>query len=287
MDFLGTTLLVFHDPADDITAQDLRVIKSGARHYTAQFTYIGTSIARYTLEFKLSGKAVAARNIIDMLLPIRSFVLDASEEMCLDILRKKGRRAKNESELFEPVITAKAASVRFRIHPSSSPRTTKLETSRPLRLLCNVLQKANSGDKDGLHRALEANLKSVDDSLRQVEAIVKMARRQKLEFGATDAPKPITLGNRALSTIKSAETAVKRTKKVQGDIYAVDLHRRWCRVSTSNTDPQEDWKLEFSEDLKESVGGEYPRRVEVEFETDTRPDMTSGKGLLLDIRDIT
>jgi hypothetical protein len=282
----GTQFLVFHNPADDITAEDLSIIRSSGERYRGDFAYIGTTIARYTLEFKLSGKAVAARSVIDILVPIRSFLLDASEEMCLDIPRKKGRRAESDSELFEPLVMAKAASVRFRIHPSASNRTRALETSRPLKLLSEVLRKANVGDTNGVRKALEESLKSVDESLKQVEAIIMSARRQKLEFSATDAPTPITLGNRALSTVKSIEAIQVRPKKVQGDIYAVDLRRRWCRVSTSETDPQEDWKLDFSDDLRDSVGGNYPRRVEVEFESQTRPGITSGKGLLLNIKDI-
>ena len=255
---LGTELLVFHSQADDITAQDLIVIKSLVKNYVGEFAYIGTTIARYTLEFRLSGKAVAARSVIDMLSPIRSFVLDASEEMCLDIPRKGGRRAASESELFEPVITAKAASFRFRVHPSSSSRTGHLETSKPLKLLSDVLKRANSGDMLGMRKALEENLKSVDESLKQIEAIVKTARKLKVEFRATDARTPIALGNRALNTIQSAETIKKRTEKVEGDIYAVDLHRGWCRVSTSDTSPQEDWKLDFADDLKDAVRGRYP-----------------------------
>jgi hypothetical protein len=47
---LGTELLVFHDEADVITAKDLTVIKSLVTNYVGQFTYIGTTIARYTLE---------------------------------------------------------------------------------------------------------------------------------------------------------------------------------------------------------------------------------------------
>ena len=90
---LGTELLVFHSPADDISTKDLNVITSSSNSYVGEFAYISTTIARFTLEFKLSGKAVAARSIIDMLSPIRSFLLDASEEICLVIPRKKGRRA--------------------------------------------------------------------------------------------------------------------------------------------------------------------------------------------------
>jgi len=280
---LGTELLAFHDPSDEITARDLEFVWSCDQHYKSEFAYIGTTIARYTLEFKLSGKAVTARSIIDVLSPIRSFVLDASEEMCLGLPRKKGRRGEDESELFEPVVTAKAASVRFRVHPSSSSRTKSLETSRPLKLLSELLRKANSGDSAGLRMELESNLKSVDESLKQIEAIVKSARRQRLEFSATDARIPISLGNKALSTIKSAETIYQRIEKARGAIYAVDLHRRWCRVST---DDKKDWRLGFFDDLEEDVRGNYPRRVEIEFETQTRPDLLLGRGRLLSIRDL-
>jgi hypothetical protein len=283
----GTALLVFHNPADDIMARDLSLIRTSTNTYITEFLYISTCIARYTLEFKLSGKAVAARSIIELLSPIRRFVLDASEEICLDIPRKKGRRAEEESELFEPLIIAKAASVRFRVHPSSSSRTQDLNTSKPLRLLNEIIHKANAGDGRGVLKALQENLKSVAESLKLVEDIVKTAKKHKLEFSSTDAPVPIALGNKALSAIRSAKAQEIRSKKVQGDIYAVDLHRRWCRVSTSDTDPPEDWKLDFTEDLEEKVEGKYPRRVNVEFETFARPGIISGKGRLLSIQDTT
>lgn len=282
----GTALHVFHNPSDDVTDHDVGFVTSSKHTYNCIFKYLITTIARYTLEFKLSGKAVPAKSIIDILAPLRDFILDASEEICLGIPRKRGRRAEADSELFEPVVTAKAASVRFRLHPSSSSRTRNLDTSKPFRLLSEVLRKANNGDGPGVLKALEESLKSVDESLKQVEAIIKTARKQKLEFSATDAPTSISLGNRAISAIRSLETVEIRSKTVQGDIYAVDLHRKWCRVSTSDTDPQEDWKLSFSDDLKEKVRGKYPRRVEVEFDTYTRPVVISGSGTLLNIKDI-
>ena len=63
-----------------------------------------------------------------------------------------------------------------------------------------MIRMAHAGNRDGVRAALENNLKSVDESLKQIEAIIKTARKQKLEFSATDAPTPVAIGNKALFT---------------------------------------------------------------------------------------
>lgn len=282
----GTELILFHDVQDDINEKELSQATEHKKTYFFSCFYINTAIGRFTIEFKLSGKAVSAKSVVDILQPVRGFVIGASEELCLKIPRSRGRRAEKYTELFDPTITLKAASVRFRLHPSSSPDAVGLDTSKALRLLSQVLRAANDGDEAGVIGPLRENLKAVDESMRQIEAIVKVAIKQRLEFNATDSIASVFLGNKALYTIREAEKRKFTHRIIQGDIYGLDDNRLWCRISTSNMDPQQDWKLTFSADLKDKVRGQIPRRVEAEFETDVSEGVTQGNGMLLSIKNV-
>ena len=243
----------------------------------------------YLVQLTLGNEQVSLQHLLKTLPPLRSFVLDAGQEMLFQEQRpSQGSRMRQTYDYFEPLITAEPGSLRLFIHPCQPiqlPLYVQLDD--PLRLWVSVLRAAFNRSVQGVTQPLLERIFSVDDLLKRVRQFVEVSVRYgDVRVAAPDMSGEIVIERHVLETIQaSINTLEIRHLSRAGVLYALDLVRSWFRILVEDEGQQEDWTIRFDHQWRERVSGTVPREVIVEFSTQTRPEMRRGTGILSSIRD--
>lgn len=286
-----TQLLVFHsvDAAIERTSE----LRGWWRNKRVRFSIDSTRLAPgsdYAIEIFLNGKAVQLSRVLQTLLPLRGFILDAGQELLYRTQRGYGsRRLKGTYTYFDPLFSAQPGSLRVFIHPAMPEQIPLfVEPAEPLRLLVNALRAASERDIEGVLFPLTETIFSVEALLKKLAAIADTAKK----FGpfmirTPDIPEGFKVeqhaGNVIRNGIKALETRVVEREAI---LYGMDLYRNWLRLMSERDDGVEDWTLRYNPELREKVEGKAPRKVFVVFETKARPDVSRGTGWVIDISTI-
>jgi hypothetical protein len=255
-------------------------VKIGLPHFSGEVDYL--------IQVSLNGKIISTSRLINTLNPLRSFMLDSGQELLFQVQSTPHRRrlAKTYS-LFEPSVTATAGSLKLLIHPCRPFQLPLYITpDEPLRLFIQILRTAAYGSMDAIAQPLLERVFSVDKLLKQVRQFIHGAGRGgEFTISATDLREEITFGQQIAEVIHdSIQTLETRELERKGLLYGVDLIRGWCRILTETDGEKEDWTLHFEKQWRETIKGEIPREVIVEFLTQARPGMKRGTGKLLSIQ---
>ena len=162
-----------------------------------------------------------------------------------------------------------------------------VQPEEPLRLWVRVIHAAFQRSVHGVTQPLLERIFSVDALLKQIRQFVEVGVRYgELRVAAPDVSGDIVIERQVLEAVQaSISTLETRHLRRIGVLYALDLVRSWFRILAEEDGQQEDWTLRFDHQWRDKVSGTVPRRVVVEFSTQTRPEMKRGTGSLTSIRD--
>jgi hypothetical protein len=285
------SILLFHKEDSLIENKPNQVIFWKGKPYTAiiGLLHVHEGVS-YLIRVSLNGKSVSASRLINTINPLRSFALDAGQELLFQVQSTPHRRrlAKTYS-LFEPTITANSGSLILFIHPCRPLQLPLyVQPDEPLKLFVQVLRSAAYGSIDAITKPLLERVFSVDKLLRQVRQFVRGAGREgEFTVSATDLSEEINFGQQIAEVIQDSIQTLE-TREVQriGLLYGIDLVRGWCRVIADINGEKEDWTIHFDKQWRNAVSGKIPREVMVAFLTQARLGMRRGTGSMISIQEI-
>jgi hypothetical protein len=282
----GQEVIVFHEVGRDFDMASFKDAKFLNVSHDLILEWVYTASPTYSAELRLKGSKVGIGILVDTLSTARSFVLSAGQEKLGVPRSRSGRYPKDIIQLFDPIVTAKAGSIRFLLHAPPPSKALKFASEAPLQLLVQTLRAADAGDEEKVRELLQVNVISVDASLAQLKRIVDVSiRHDGIEMRSSDDPNSFALGSRARSTlIKYEKSLVSRPVTAKGYLYGVNFKGRWCLFSL--TDESRAWTLRFGPDLEDKIRGQFPRAVDVTFETTTPIDSPKGTGDLLNLDEL-
>lgn len=193
------------------------------------------------------------KDFIDVVQPIRSFIMNSSNEHHYTKQYKKRDMKKN----FEPAIEVKAGSVRTFLSPvqhNDNQLDLFTEQDYGYKLLYSSLEYAEKRDSTSLVSLLNANnltnLKSYLNHLLKVSKGIQGTEKLSIHYSNLQ---PLVLTNNSVSNINKAISEVKPNNiEISGMLYAIDTLRKWFKVYDAEN--KLDWKfvyknIQFNEDI--------------------------------------
>lgn len=244
----------------------------------------------YFIEFYLNHAPVTLKRLLNTLNPVRAFTLDAGQELMFMAPTVSGNnRLKATYTTFEPIVTVEPGSVRVLIHaadPAQMPLFVKPD--EPLRIMADVLRAASEGEAELAASLLVSKFFSSDVFINRLRQIAEVAvKNGDLTIRTSDGNSDIVVGERVARTLTTSMDIIPlRTEERNGIILGIDLSRNWLRLRWEGEDKNEEWMLTFPREMREQLHGHMPRNAYVLFETRTLPEMTRGRGKLIDVRNL-
>lgn len=281
-------LAVFHPKSSHPKPGDISELTVRDRKISVEVEEYATNWSdNSTLELTIAASAAPIKSFMDLLTPIRDFVLNAGQELFEGRVRPSiGRRPASVSDMFEPELALAPGSIKLSVSaPARRVLLPDVSPDRPLRLLVAALSAAQQGNSQRVLRLLESEVLSTD---LFINALLDLSSRAMsvggVSVGDNHSTRRVELGQRVKDSLLECLSKVStRRLRRDGDLYALNTYRGWLKVSTYVDGEKEDWQLKYSTTLKDQIIGHVPRRVSVVFDTKTPVDVRVGRGDLIGI----
>ena len=284
-------ILIFHKEDSLIENKPDQIMLWNGKLYTViiGLPHFNEAVS-YLIQIYLNGKSVSASRLIKTINPLRSFILDAGQELLFQVQSASyHRRLAKTYSLFEPSVTAAHGSFKLLVHPCRPFQLPLyVQPDEPLKLFIQILRATAYDSMDAITQPLLERVFSVDRLLKQVRRFIQGAAREgEFIISASDLREGMTFGLQTAEVIQeSIQTLETREIERKGLLYGVDLVRGWCRILSETNGEKEDWTIHFDRQQRHAVSDNIPREVIVVFRTQARPGMRRGTGNMVSIQNI-
>ncbi len=279
------SLVLFHRPDATLFRFEEQPIFWRGRQYRAHIRLDDDSVF---LNLSLTSEDVKVKSLLDVLASLRGFTLDAGQQLLYQ--HRAVRKRRLVYDFFEPSLQVAAGSVVVKVLPGT-PRQLPLvmRASDPLRLLVDSISEGLVGSVQGVILTLSSRVASTESLLGHLRDFARASIKSGgVVVTLTEEGETFQVDHRFLDTIENALSSLQwREVSRRGVMYAVETGQRWFRIAVQGTTAPEHWTINFGQEWSAKIEGRVvPRMVEIVFETTAPESTTSGRGSLIDFRDI-